>query len=42
MPISRPAVLGLGGIGNLVTTLLSNLGMQVVAIDKAATERVAY
>ena len=35
MPISRPAVLGLGGIGNLVATLLSNLGMQVVAIDKA-------
>ncbi len=36
MPITRPAVFGLGGIGNLVATLLSDLNMQVTGIDKVA------
>ena len=34
MPIKRPAVFGLGGIGSLVAALLTDLNMQVIAIDK--------
>jgi saccharopine dehydrogenase (NAD+, L-lysine-forming) len=36
MPITCPAVFGLGGIGGLVATMLSDLNMRVVAIDKVA------